>query len=463
MKVCKFGGSSVASAAQIVKVVDIVLADPERRVVVVSAPGKRDGNDDKVTDLLISCARRGLEGNDVDSAVDAVVARFRSIQEDLGLPPELVAEIRDELVRRVQADPEHEGKYADAIKAAGEEFAARFVAAAFRARGVAARAVDLREAGMILSDEFGNARLLDESYDRLRSYFSGFSGIAVVPGFFGYTKAGDIATFPRGGSDITGSILAAAVKAREYENFTDVDSVYPVDPRIVPEIDRGIREMTYREMRELSYAGFGVFHDEAVHPAVLAEIPIRIKNTNHPEAEGTRIVAHRRVRHGNVIGVACAEGFCSVHVGKYLMNREVGFGRRLLQIFEEEGVPFDHAPTGVDNISVIVQERFFPADVRERVLERIRVELQPEEVSFEPGQAIMMVVGEGMRYSIGLASRVIGAISDANVNIGMINQGSSEISIMIGIRATDRKRAIRAMYNTFFVEGAQPPPPEPGS
>ena len=450
MKVCKFGGSSVANATQIQKVIDIIRSDPERRIVVVSAPGKRDKDDTKVTDLLIECARRGLDGNDTDTAVEAVVARFRSIQQDMGLPLALLDEIREDLVGRVQADMEHEGKYTDRIKAAGEDFAARFVAAAFRAQGVPAHYVDLRKAGMLLSDEFGNARLLDESYPLLRATFETLDDIAIVPGFFGYTKAGDIATFPRGGSDITGSILAAAVHADEYENFTDVDSVFPVDPRIVPEIDQGIREMTYREMRELSYAGFGVFHDEAIHPAVVAEIPIRIKNTNHPEAEGTRVVAHRRVRHGNVIGVACAEGFCSVHVGKYLMNREIGFGRRLLQIFEDEGVPFDHAPTGVDNISVIVQERFFPTEVRERVLERIRTELDPEEVSFEPGQALMMIVGEGMRYSIGLASRAIGAVSAANVNVEMINQGSSEISIMIGIRASDRKRAIRAMYKEFF-------------
>ncbi len=450
MKVCKFGGSSVANATQIQKVIDIIRSDPERRIVVVSAPGKRDKDDTKVTDLLIECARRGLDGNDTDTAVEAVVERFRSIQQDMGLPAALLDEIRADLVGRVQADMEHEGKYTDRIKAAGEDFAARFVAAAFRAQGVPAHYVDLRKAGMLLSDEFGNARLLDESYPLLRATFENLADIAIVPGFFGFTKAGDIATFPRGGSDITGSILAAAVHADEYENFTDVDSVFPVDPRIVPEIDQGIREMTYREMRELSYAGFGVFHDEAIHPAVVAEIPIRIKNTNHPEAEGTRVVAHRRVRHGNVIGVACAEGFCSVHVGKYLMNREIGFGRRLLQIFEDEGVPFDHAPTGVDNISVIVQERFFPAEVRERVLERIRSELAPEEVSFEPGQALMMIVGEGMRYSIGLASRAIGAVSAANVNVEMINQGSSEISIMIGIRASDRKRAIRAMYKEFF-------------
>ena len=450
MKVCKFGGSSVANATQIQKVIDIIRADPERRIVVVSAPGKRDKGDTKVTDLLIECARRGIDGNDTDSAVEAVLDRFRSIQRDMGLPEALLTEIREDLLRRVQDDVEHEGKYTDRIKAAGEDFAARFVAAAFRAQGVAAHYVDLREAGMLLSDEFGNARLLDESYPLLRQSFENLADIAIVPGFFGYTKAGDIATFPRGGSDITGSILAAAIRADEYENFTDVDSVYPVDPRVVPEVSEGIREMTYREMRELSYAGFGVFHDEAVHPAVVAEIPIRIKNTNHPEAEGTRVVAHRRIRHGNVLGVACAEGFCSVHVGKYLMNREIGFGRKLLQIFEDEGVPFDHAPTGVDNISVIIQERFFPADVRERVLERIREELTPEEVSFEPGQALMMIVGEGMRYSIGLASRAIGAISAANINVEMINQGSSEISIMIGIRASDRKRAIRAMYKEFF-------------
>ena len=451
MKVCKFGGSSVASATQVRKVLDIVLADTARRIVVVSAPGKRDRDDTKVTDLLIECARRGRAGEDTAPAAEAVVARYRSIQEELGLPAALLDEIRSDLLRRLGDRSLDEGPYTDAIKAAGEDYSARIVAAAFRARGATARYVDLREAGMLLSDEFGNARLLDESYGLLRAYFAALGDdIAVVPGFFGYTRTGQVATFPRGGSDITGSILAAAVRAEEYENFTDVDSVFPVDPRLVPEVSSGIREMTYREMRELSYAGFGVFHDEAVHPAVVAEIPIRIKNTNHPEAEGTRVVARRKLRHGNVIGVACADGFCTVHVGKYLMNRDVGFGRRLLQIFEENGIPFDHAPTGVDNINVILQERFFPPDVRERVLARIRDELGAEEVSFEPGLALLMIVGEGMRYAVGLAARAIGAISAANINVEMLNQGSSEISIMIGIRATDRRNAVRAMYREFF-------------
>lgn len=453
MKLCKFGGSSVADAAHIRKVLDIMVADASRRIVVVSAPGTRFKGDIKVTDLLIECARCGLEGGDVEAAMEAVVTRFRLIQEELSLPETLVAEIREELKRRVSSDSSHALLYTDAIKAAGEDFSARFVAAAFRARGVFARYVNLREAGMLLSDDFGNARLLDESYGLLKAYFDGIGeDIAVVPGFYGYTKAGEIATFPRGGSDITGSIVAAAVHAEEYENFTDVDCVFPVDPRIVPEVSEGIREMTYREMRELSYAGFGVFHDEAVHPAIVAEIPIRIKNTNHPEKEGTRIVAQRKLRHGNVIGVACAEGFCTIHVSKYLMNREVGFGRRLLQIFEENGVPFDHAPTGVDNMNVIVQERHFPVEIRERVLERIREELGVEEVTYEAGQALLMIVGEGMRYAVGLAARAMSAISAANINVEMINQGPSEISIMIGIRASDRKAAIRAMYNEFFTK-----------
>ncbi len=452
MKVCKFGGSSVANAVQVQKVLDIILSDSDRRIVVVSAPGKRMSGDTKVTDLLIECARAGLAGEDTSAAVDAVIARYADIQKDLSLDAALVDEIRADLTARVAAPKDHAGMYTDCIKAAGEDFSARFVADAFRKRGADAAYVDLKKAGMLLSDEFGNARLLDESYPKLAAFFKDFRGIAVVPGFFGYTKAGEVATFPRGGSDITGSILAAAVKADEYENFTDVDNVYPVDPRIVPEVARGngIAEMTYREMRELSYAGFGVFHDEAIQPAVVAEIPIRIKNTNRPDAPGTRVVAHRKTRQGNVIGVACADGFCTVHVSKYTMNRELGFGRRLLQIFEDSGVPFDHAPTGIDSMNVIVQERFFPAPVRETVLQRIRDELGAEEVSFAPGQALMMIVGEGMRYSVGLASRALGAISAANINIEMINQGPSEISIMIGIRASDRTPAIRAMYREFF-------------
>jgi len=450
MKVCKFGGSSVASSEQILKVVDIIRTDADRRVIVVSAPGKRHGGDDKITDLLIACASKALAGEDHAPALQAILARFEEIQRSLDLPVRLVAEAKADLEGRLALDRTHPGRFLDAMKAAGEDLSAKFVAAAFQAQGVAAVYVDPRDAGMLLSNEFGNAQLLPESYEKLEAYLSRIPGIVVFPGFFGYTRDGDVATFPRGGSDITGAILAAALKADVYENFTDVDSVYPVDPRLVPHVRHGIAEMTYREMRELSYAGFGVFHDEAVLPAIRAEIPINIRNTNRPQEPGTLVVARRPVQHGSILGVASDTGFCTVYVSKFMMNREIGFGRRLLQIFEEERISFEHTPSGIDNISVILREANFQEPVRERVMNRIRTELAVDEVSFEPALSMVMVVGEGMRYTVGLAARIATALAEANVNIEMINQGSSEISMMFGVRTSERQQAVRALYDEFF-------------
>ena len=258
MKVCKFGGSSVADAAQMLKVLGIVKSDPRRRVVVVSAPGKRRKGDDKVTDLLIACAADALAGRDPAENVARVVARYESLRADLGLDEGLVAGVRSELLRRLAGPRDHEGAFLDAVKALGEEESARFCAAAFTARGLRSVYVDPREAGMILSDEFGAAQLLPESYARIRAKLAPIPEVVVFPGFYGYTRSGRLATFSRGGSDITGAILAAALGADVYENFTDVDAVYPVDPRLCPEAagGEGIREMTYAEMRELSYAGF---------------------------------------------------------------------------------------------------------------------------------------------------------------------------------------------------------------
>jgi aspartate kinase len=300
-----------------------------------------------------------------------------------------------------------------------------------------------------MSDDYGNAQLLPESYINLARTLRR-DEIVVFPGFFGYTKEGRVATFPRGGSDITGSILAAAIKAEVYENFTDVDSVYPVDPRLVPDVHDGIEVMTYREMRELSYAGFGVFNDEAVVPAVRAGIPINVRNTNHPEAPGTMIVQSRRVIPGTVVGVASSDGFCNLFIDKYMMNREVGFIRRLLRILEDENVSYEHAPSGIDNVSIILREDQFGKDCEERVIRRIKAELNPDAVSVERGYALIMLVGEGLIYTVGMSAKATAALANAGVNVEMINQGSSEISIMFGIRHEFRARAVKALYEAFF-------------
>jgi len=455
MKVCKFGGTSLADAGQVAKVCDILLADPARRVVVVSAPGKRSRDDTKVTDLLIACADAALAGRETGGLLAEVVGRYAAIQQGLGLDAGVVGRIEANLRARLAGDRSDPGRFKDLLKAAGEDFSAMLVAEALKARGAAACYMHPAEAGMLLEGEAGNATLCNESYARLaaslgRELAAQAQAIVVFPGFFGVTRDGAVATFPRGGSDITGAILAAALKADCYENFTDVDTVYAVDPRLVPEVRHGIREMTYREMRELSYAGFGVFHDEAVVPAFRAGIPINIRNTNHPDRPGTRVLPQREAATCSVVGIASDTGFVALYVDKYMMNREVGFGRRLLQILEDEGVSFEHMPSGIDNVSVVIRASRFDAAREARIVARIHAELKPDAVLVERDHAMIMVVGEGMQYAVGMAARATQALAAAGVNIEMINQGASEISMMFGVRSPDRDRAVRALYQAFF-------------
>ena len=440
MKVCKFGGSSLADAKQLTKVIDIVLADPQRRMVVVSAPGKRNKADTKVTDLLIALAQAALDGKDTAEPRRAVLGRYASMAEDLGLGEDIVAAIESDIDARLATPKSDPGIFMDTLKAAGEDNSAKLAAEAFKARGVKARYASPKDTGMILEGESGNATLDPESYRKLARAFADFDGIVVYPGFFGYRKDGSVATFPRGGSDITGSILAAAIRADVYENFTDVDSVYPVDPRIVPEVEEGIDTMTYREMRELSYAGFGVFNDEAIQPAEQARM-------------GTMIVQSRRVTPGTVTGIASAGGFSNIIIDKYLMNREIGFTRRLLAILEEEGVSYEHIPSGIDSISVILRGTKFTTAQEKKVVARIKRELSPDSVIVTHDYVILMVVGEGMAFSAGMLAKATGALAEHGINISMVNQGASEISFMLGIRSADRDRAVRALYVAFCEQG----------
>lgn len=453
MKVCKFGGSSLANAAQLNKVIDIVLADPARRIVVVSAPGKRHGGDTKVTDLLIALADAALKGANTDREFGEVVERYAEIANELKLGEDIVREIEADLKGRLaKVSSLSKSEFMDLLKAAGEDENAKLVAVAFEARGKKARYASPKETGLVLQGQFGDATIDPTSYATLARAFSNFEGIVIYPGFFGYTKDGKCATFPRGGSDITGSILAAAVCADVYENFTDVDSVYPVDPRIVPEVKstEGIPTMTYREMRELSYAGFGVFNDDAVIPAVKARIPINIRNTNHPSEPGTMIQQSRRVIPGTVVGVACADGFCNIVVEKYLMNREIGFGRRFLQILEDEGVSYEHMPSGVDSVCVVVKAQFLAKEVERRVIATVKRELAPDFVTVEHDIAMLMIVGEGMCYTPGMLAKACLALASAGISMSMVNQGSSEVSFMIAVRKQDREGAVRALYKAFF-------------
>lgn len=448
MKVAKFGGSSLADAQQIKKVCDIITADPDRKIIVLSAPGKRHKQDIKVTDLLIALATQHAAGLDSQDEYTAVINRFADIINDLSLPESILERISVDINSRLNTETATPEGFMDLIKAAGEDNCAKLVACYLQSLGVEADYVSPRDAGMILSNEPGNARVLPESYTNL-AQLRHTAGITIFPGFFGYAPDGTLVTFPRGGSDITGSILAAATHAELYENFTDVDSVFSANPTVVDN-PQPIKEMTYREMRELSYAGFAVFNAEALDPVYRAGVPVCIKNTNNPSAPGTMIVPTRKDVSGPVIGIACDTGFSSIFVSKYLMNREIGFGQRLLGILADEGLSYEHTPSGIDNISVILSNEHIDQTVEHRIVERIQEELDVDNVNIEHDHALIMLVGEGMRRRIGVAARATAALADGEVNLEMINQGSSEVSMMFGVKASQASDAVRALYKEFF-------------
>ncbi|WP_017755711.1 aspartate kinase [Calidifontibacillus oryziterrae] len=453
MKVAKFGGTSVASAEQLRKVANIIQADKKRRIVVVSAPGKRFNNDIKTTDLLIALGERCLNGDQITKEFDTIVSRYAEIATGLDLSAHIIDEISASLTDTVNSDKTNKNRFMDRIKASGEDNNAKLFAAYLNSIGVAAAYVNPKEAGIVVTDDPGNAQALPETYDNLKK-LKNRNEILVIPGFFGYSPEGNLVTFSRGGSDITGAIVAAGIEAELYENFTDVDSVFCANPNIVDN-PKEIKELTYKEMRELSYAGFSVFHDEALIPAFRAGIPVCIKNTNNPAAPGTFIVAERDYSSIPVAGIASDAGFCSIYVSKYLMNREIGFGRRLLQILEDEGISYEHMPSGIDDLSVILRENQLSDEKENRVLERIKTELNVDTISIRHNQAVIMVVGEGMTSFVGTSAKATAAFARASVNIEMINQGSSEVSMMFAVAAEDAARAVRALYEEFFMNIGQ--------
>ena len=450
MKVVKFGGTSLASGEQLEKVLNIVISDEDRRIIVVSAPGKRFSKDIKVTDLLIATAQAWLEGSEDEDLFQAVINRYRSITESLGMSDDVIERITADLLELLKGDRSNPDQFMDAIKASGEDNNAKLVAAYFQHRGIEASYINPREAGLIVSSEPGNAQVLPESYERL-SHLKEKRGILIFPGFFGYTTDGRVMTFPRSGSDITGSILANAVKADLYENYTDVDAVFSVNPMIV-EKPKEIEVLTYREMRELSYAGFSVLHDEALIPAFRAGIPVNIKNTNNPTSPGTMIVSEKEETNGPVVGIASDNDFCSIYVSKYLMNREIGFGRKLLHILEELDLSYEHVPSGIDDLTVILRQNQLDHEREQIIVNRIKNELDADEVKVEHNLSLIMIVGEGMRSNIGTMARASRALADKGINIEMINQGSSEVSMMFGVKEAQEKLAVQALYEAFFTE-----------
>ena len=449
MKVTKFGGSSLANAFQIQKVCSIVLSDPDRRVVVVSAPGKRTKEDIKVTDLLIDVAKSRIAGTDYKTPLSAVIARFEEITSELKIQS-VLPEVISAVTEVVEAEIHDSVLYLDSVKAMGEDSSARVVAAYLNSTGHKAEYCNPKECGLFLEhNDIGKAVILEESYDNLSGLVKDSDTIYVFPGFYGYTKQGQIITFSRGGSDITGSILAGAIKAEVYENWTDVDSVYAVNPSLVNN-PFPIREITYDEMRELAYAGFTVLHEDALFPVYVRGIPINIKNTNNPSAKGTWIVSKRTHYDSLVTGIAGEKGFCAVTVSKYLMNQQVGFLWNVMRIFMEEGISVEHIPSGIDTVSIIVRKKYFTPEKQEVICNRILKELNATDIKVERDLAIVMIVGEAMANSVGIMARAASALSNAGINLRIVNQGASEISMMFGVAESYCSYAVKVLYKELF-------------
>jgi len=436
--VCKFGGTSVADAAQLHKVAAIVRADPRRRFVVVSAPGKRHSNDQKITDLLLTCWHLAGQRLDYRQPLELIAARYDEIARDLDVAPvsEPLREMEHELEKLAAGDASSLATR-DWMASRGEYFHACLVA-----EFLGAQFVPIGE-HIRFDDE---DRLNPVSYESLGACLQA-PGLFVIPGFYGRDRQGRIKTFPRGGSDITGAVVARAVDATLYENWTDVSGLLMADPRVVKN-PRSIAEVTYRELRELAYAGASVLHEETIFPAAQAGIPIQIKNTNAPDEPGTRIVSERAADSQAIVGIAGRTGFTTIYLEKALMNQQRGFGRRLLEVLEAHGISFEHIPSGIDSMSIIVSDDQLQ-EHQARVLSEIERVLEPHRIEAIPDLALIATVGEGMAYRVGVAGDLFGALREAGVNVRMISQGASEINIIIGVAAPEYERAVRAIYEAF--------------
>ena len=433
VKVVKFGGSSLADSKQFKKVADIIKADPERRFVVASAPGKRYSDDIKITDMLYGCYDKAAKGGNFDKEFDAIEARFNSIISELGLNLSLEDEfnnIKDAFAHRAGRDyAASRGEYLNSIVLAnylGYEF--------------------IDPAGYIFFDESGSFDL-DKTLDALKPKLETVSN-AVIPGFYGAMPNDTIKTFSRGGSDVTGSIVARAADAAIYENWTDVSGFLICDPRIV-DSPKPITTITYRELRELAYMGATVLHEDAIFPVRAVGIPINIRNTNHPEDAGTMIVSETAESSKYTItGIAGKKGFSVIQIEKDMMNSEKGFGRNVLRALEKNNVCFEHMPSGIDTMSVVVSTDSLVGKEK-AVLDEINFRVHPDKMEIENNLALIAVVGRGMRKARGTAGRLFSALAEARVNVKMIDQGSSELNIIIGVEEEDFATATKAIYDTF--------------
>ncbi|MGW7933409.1 aspartate kinase [Staphylococcus xylosus] len=448
MKVAKFGGSSVSTADQIKKVLNIVNSDEDRRIIIVSAPGKRHKEDVKTTDLLIRLYGKVIDDLDYISKKEEIIQRYADIIYELDMSDNLLTTIDQTLENFITTLKDKPSRLLDALLSCGENFNAQLIAEYNNSQGIPTRYISPGEAGIQVTDLPQNAQILDQSYEALYNLRT-YDEKLIVPGFFGVSRQNYIVTFPRGGSDITGAIVARGVRADLYENFTDVSGIFRANPTIVknPEV---IDEITYREMRELSYAGFGVFHDEALQPLHKDRIPVVIKNTNRPNDTGTFIRHDREINSSNIVsGISCDKGFTVLNIKKYLMNRQVGFTRKILGVLEDYNISFDHMPSGIDSISIIMRSKEIH-NREEQVLNDIRDKCDVDELSVEHDLAILMIVGEGMHRIVGTANTITHALAESKINLKMMNQGASEISIMFGIDVADADKAVKSTYEYCY-------------
>lgn len=434
-KVVKFGGSSLASAEQFKKVGDIIRKDPSRRYVVPSAPGKRFSDDTKVTDMLYSCYAAAVKEKKFTELLDKIKERYQEIIDGLGLDFSLDEDfdiIRVNFSKKIGRD------YA---ASRGEYLNGKVMAAYLGFEFVdAAEVIRFNEDGTFndaLTNELLSGRLADMEN-------------AVIPGFYGAKEDGTVVTFSRGGSDVSGSLVALAVNADLYENWTDVSGFLIADPRIVKK-PKSIETITYKELRELSYMGASVLHEDAIFPVRKAGIPINIKNTNAPQDKGTLIVEGTcRQSKYTITGIAGTDGFVAITIEKAMMNSEIGFCRKVLQVFEENNVSIEHMPSSIDTMTIFVHKDVFE-EKEQKILAEIHKAVNPDHIELESDLALIAIVGRGMKSTRGTAGRIFSALAHAHINVKMIDQGSSELNIIVGVRHDDFKNAIRALYEIFVV------------
>ena len=437
VKVCKFGGTSMADGNTIQRGASIVRADAERRFVVVSAPGKRFSGDIKITDLLYKCAD-AVEANDTitfEETFEKIRVRFLNIEKELGKDLQLAQGLED--AKRNMLG----GAGRDYCASRGEYFAALIMASVLDFPFVdATEFIRFHEDGTLNEETFEIGAKVLSKHEK-----------AVIPGFYGLGADGKVKTFSRGGGDISGAIVARAIGASLYENWTDVSGFYACDPRIVNS-PRWISELTYQELRELSYMGANVLHSESIFPVRSAGIPIRICNTFRPEDKGTYIVKNstRDIREVVVTGIAGKKGFTSITLEKSMMNTEVGFVGKILSVIGKYGISFEHLPSGIDTMSLIIDNEYLKEGVLETIIEEIKTVVQPDKIYAHENVALVATVGHGMAKNVGTSARLFKALSEAGINVNMIDQGSSELNIIVGVEDEACAACIQAIYNEFF-------------